>query len=114
VGRSGPGMRNVDQTFGARCTEDGETWRAGGRGSFNPGENKLVSSPLTHSTLTPLTRGPGPPTMEWLGPGAAKAFAAAGLFDGERDGSGARFGREMVGSVSQFEHEREGEWKGGV
>lgn len=103
AGRFGPGTRNGDQTSGARRAEDGETWRAGGRG-----ENRLVSSPLTRNTLTPLTRGPGPPAMEWLGPRTAKAFAAAGLFDGERDGSGARFGRERVGSVSQFEHERDG------
>jgi hypothetical protein len=39
--------------------------------------------------LTPLARGPEPPTIEWLSPGTAKAFAAAGSFDGERDGSGA-------------------------
>lgn len=31
----------------------------------------------------------GPPAMEWLGPRTVKAFAAAGLLDGDRDGHGS-------------------------
>ncbi|KAG2111481.1 hypothetical protein DEU56DRAFT_919986 [Suillus clintonianus] len=77
-----------------------------GRVNLSPGENRLVSSPLTRSTLTP-----GPPNMEWLGPRTAKAFAAAGLLDGEREESGARFERERAGSVTvnvnRFEQDRE-------
>lgn len=48
--------------------------------------------------------------MEWLGPRTVKAFAAAGLFDGEREEAGARFERERAGSVSvnRFEQDREG------
>lgn len=107
-------MRNGDQTFGTRCAEDGETQPTGSRVNFHPGENRLASSPLTRGTLTPLTRGPGPPTMEWLGPRTVKAFAAAGLFDGEREASGTRFGRERAGSVSQFEHEHEREGVGSM
>ncbi|OJA21686.1 hypothetical protein AZE42_08658 [Rhizopogon vesiculosus] len=112
--RYGLGVRNGDQTLGARGAEDVETQKAGGRNNFNPGENRLASSPLTRGMLTPLTRGPGPPTMEWLGPRTAKAFAAAGLFDGEREGPGARFGRQRAGSVSQFEHEHEHEREGAI
>ncbi|KAG1840647.1 hypothetical protein F4604DRAFT_1991293, partial [Suillus subluteus] len=69
------------------------------------GENRLVSSPLTRSTHTP-----GPPTMEWLGPRTVKAFAAAGLFDGEREEAGAGFEREKAGStrVNRFEPDRAG------
>ncbi|KAG1728569.1 hypothetical protein EDB19DRAFT_159123 [Suillus lakei] len=78
-----------------------------GRVNLASGENRLVSSPLTRSTLTPA---PGPPTMEWLGPRTVKAFAAAGLFDGEREESGVRFERERAGSVgvNRFEQDREG------
>ncbi|OAX40793.1 hypothetical protein K503DRAFT_575766 [Rhizopogon vinicolor AM-OR11-026] len=112
--RYGLGVRNGDQTLGARCAEDVETQKAGGRNNFNLGENRLASSPLTRGMLTPLTRGPGPPTMEWLGPRTAKAFAAAGLFDGEREGPGARFGRQRAGSVSRFEHEHEHEREGAI
>lgn len=48
--------------------------------------------------------------MEWLGPRTVKAFAAAGLFDGEREEAGARFERERAGSVgvNRFEQDREG------
>ncbi|KAG2087042.1 hypothetical protein BD769DRAFT_1715008 [Suillus cothurnatus] len=69
------------------------------------GENRLVSSPLTRGTHTP-----GPPTMEWLGPRTVKAFAAAGLFDGEREEAGAMFERDRAGSVrvNRFEQDREG------
>ncbi|KAG2344951.1 hypothetical protein BDR05DRAFT_1058773 [Suillus weaverae] len=76
-----------------------------GRVKLTSGENRLVSSPLTRSTHTP-----GPPTMEWLGPRTVKAFAAAGLFDGEREEAGARFERERAGSVTvnRFEQDREG------
>ncbi|KAG1727259.1 uncharacterized protein EDB91DRAFT_892972 [Suillus paluster] len=75
----------------------------GSRVNLTPGENRLVSSPLTRSTVTS-----GPQTMEWLGPRTVKAFAAAGLFDGEREESGARFERERAGSVNRLEQEREG------
>ncbi|KIK41451.1 hypothetical protein CY34DRAFT_806045 [Suillus luteus UH-Slu-Lm8-n1] len=76
-----------------------------GRIKLTSGENRLVSSPLTRSTHTP-----GPPTMEWLGPRTVKAFAAAGLFDGDREEAGARFERERAGSVgiNRFEQDREG------
>lgn len=48
--------------------------------------------------------------MEWLGPRTVKAFAAAGLFDGEREEASARFERERAGSigVNRFEQDREG------
>ena len=98
--------------FGEKYAEDGEILRAGSRVDSYPGENKLASSPLTRGMLTPLARGPGPPTMEWLGPRTAKAFAAAGLFDGEREVSGARSGRERAGSASRFENEHEREREG--
>ncbi|KAG1809202.1 uncharacterized protein BJ212DRAFT_1484704 [Suillus subaureus] len=75
-----------------------------GRVKLASGENRLVSSPLTRSTHIP-----GPPIMEWLGPRTAKAFAAAGLFDGEREEAGARFERERAGArVNRFEQDREG------
>ncbi|KAG1744316.1 hypothetical protein EDD22DRAFT_1005737 [Suillus occidentalis] len=76
-----------------------------GRIKLTSGENRLVSSPLTRNTHTP-----GPPTMEWLGPRTVKAFAAAGLFDGDREEAGARFERERAGSVNinRFEQDREG------
>ncbi|KAG1800586.1 hypothetical protein EV424DRAFT_1559350 [Suillus variegatus] len=92
AGRFGLGVRNG---VGERA----------GRVKLTSGENRLVSSPLTRSTHTP-----GPPTMEWLGPRTVKAFAAAGLFDGEREETGARFERERAGSVSvnRFEQDREG------
>ncbi|KAF9219374.1 hypothetical protein BS17DRAFT_789369 [Gyrodon lividus] len=40
-----------------------------------------------------------PPAMEWLGPRTAKAFAAAGLLDGDRDGSNSTSGAGRYGSL---------------
>lgn len=103
-----PGSDASNRLNGARRfglgVKNGVGERAG-RVKLASGENRLVSSPLTRNTHTP-----GPPTMEWLGPRTVKAFAAAGLFDGEREEAGAKFERERTGStrVNRFEQDREG------